>query len=55
MYRVSIDVGGTFTDLVAIEENTGKIVNINLQLVYDHDCSTYRLYPKLFLTGETHK
>ncbi len=29
-YRVSIDIGGTFTDLVAIGEKNGKIVNIKL-------------------------
>jgi N-methylhydantoinase A len=28
MYRVSVDVGGTFTDLVALNEETGRIINI---------------------------
>ncbi len=28
MYRVSVDVGGTFTDLVALDEITGEIINI---------------------------
>ena len=28
MYRVSVDVGGTFTDLVALDENTGTVINI---------------------------
>lgn len=28
MYRVSVDVGGTFTDLVALDEETGRILNI---------------------------
>lgn len=28
MYRVSVDVGGTFTDLVAFNEKTGEILNI---------------------------
>ena len=28
MYRVSVDVGGTFTDLVALHELTGEIINI---------------------------
>jgi N-methylhydantoinase A len=28
MFRVSVDVGGTFTDLVALDEKTGEIVNI---------------------------
>ena len=28
MYRVSVDVGGTFTDLVALDEVTGEIINI---------------------------
>ena len=28
MYRISIDVGGTFTDLVALNEKTGEILNI---------------------------
>ena len=28
MYRVSVDVGGTFTDLVALDEKTGKVINI---------------------------
>lgn len=29
-YRVSVDIGGTFTDLVALEEETGKIINIKV-------------------------
>ncbi len=29
-YRVSIDIGGTFTDLVALEEETGELVNIKV-------------------------
>jgi N-methylhydantoinase A len=28
MYRVSIDVGGTFTDLVALDERSGEVINI---------------------------
>lgn len=28
MYRVSVDVGGTFTDLVALDEETGEVINI---------------------------
>jgi N-methylhydantoinase A len=28
MYRVSVDVGGTFTDLVALDESTGAVINI---------------------------
>jgi len=28
MYRVSVDVGGTFTDMVALDEETGTILNI---------------------------
>ena len=28
MFRVSVDVGGTFTDLVALNEETGELVNI---------------------------
>ncbi len=28
MYRVSVDIGGTFTDLVALDEVTGEIINI---------------------------
>lgn len=28
MYRVSVDVGGTFTDLVALDEKTGEVINI---------------------------
>jgi len=28
MYRVSVDVGGTFTDLVALDEVSGDIINI---------------------------
>lgn len=28
MYRVSVDVGGTFTDLVALDEETWEVVNI---------------------------
>jgi N-methylhydantoinase A len=30
VYRVSVDVGGTFTDLVAMEEETGWILNIKV-------------------------
>ncbi|MCW3977779.1 MAG: hydantoinase/oxoprolinase family protein [Candidatus Bathyarchaeota archaeon] len=29
-YRVSIDIGGTFTDLVALSEESGEILNIKL-------------------------
>ncbi len=29
-YRVSIDVGGTFTDLVALKEESGELVNIKV-------------------------
>ena len=29
-YRVSVDVGGTFTDLVALNEDTGDLVNIKV-------------------------
>jgi N-methylhydantoinase A len=28
VFRVSVDVGGTFTDLVALDEETGRIINI---------------------------
>jgi len=28
MYRVSVDVGGTFTDLVALDEHSGEVINI---------------------------
>ena len=28
MYRVSVDVGGTFTDLVALDESSGDVINI---------------------------
>ena len=28
MYRVSVDVGGTFTDLVALDESSGEVINI---------------------------
>ena len=30
MYRVSVDVGGTFTDLVAMDEETGRVTNIKV-------------------------
>lgn len=30
MYRVSVDVGGTFTDLVAMNEETGEVINIKV-------------------------
>ena len=33
MFRVSIDVGGTFTDLVALEEETGRLENIKVPTV----------------------
>jgi N-methylhydantoinase A len=29
-YRVSIDIGGTFTDLVALKEESGELVNIKI-------------------------
>ena len=29
-YRVSIDIGGTFTDLVALNERSGEILNIKV-------------------------
>jgi N-methylhydantoinase A len=31
--RVSVDVGGTFTDLVALDEETGKVENIKVPSV----------------------
>jgi len=30
VYRVSVDVGGTFTDLVAMNEETGEVINIKV-------------------------
>ena len=30
MFRVSVDVGGTFTDLVALDEETGEILNVKV-------------------------
>ncbi|MBD3207193.1 hydantoinase/oxoprolinase family protein, partial [Candidatus Bathyarchaeota archaeon] len=33
MLRISVDVGGTFTDLVAFDEETGKILNIKTPTV----------------------
>ncbi|MFH2111377.1 MAG: hydantoinase/oxoprolinase family protein [Candidatus Bathyarchaeota archaeon] len=33
MIRVSVDVGGTFTDLVAFHEDTGRILNIKVPTV----------------------
>jgi len=33
MFRVSIDVGGTFTDLVALDDDSGRIVNIKVPSV----------------------
>lgn len=33
LYRVSVDVGGTFTDLVALETNSGQILNIKVPSV----------------------
>ncbi|MFB0567359.1 MAG: hydantoinase/oxoprolinase N-terminal domain-containing protein, partial [Candidatus Bathyarchaeia archaeon] len=29
-YRVSIDIGGTFTDLVALNEESGEVLNIKV-------------------------
>lgn len=29
-YRVSIDIGGTFTDLLALDEETGTLTNIKI-------------------------
>ena len=28
LFRVSVDVGGTFTDLVALDEETGEMINV---------------------------
>jgi N-methylhydantoinase A len=33
LFRVSVDVGGTFTDLVAFDEETGEILNIKVPSV----------------------
>lgn len=33
MFRVSVDVGGTFTDLVALDEETGRVENIKVPSV----------------------
>ncbi|MDP2900349.1 MAG: hydantoinase/oxoprolinase family protein [Candidatus Bathyarchaeota archaeon] len=33
MFRVSVDVGGTFTDLVALDEETGRLENIKVPSV----------------------
>jgi len=33
LYRVGIDVGGTFTDLVAFDEETGELLNIKIPSV----------------------
>ena len=33
MFRVSVDVGGTFTDLVALDEGTGRVMNIKVPSV----------------------
>ena len=59
MYRVSVDVGGTFTDLVAFDEETGDILNIKTpsapmnpergvvkafrQYLEDHEASAVRM------------
>ncbi|MCX6649101.1 MAG: hydantoinase/oxoprolinase family protein [Candidatus Bathyarchaeota archaeon] len=33
MFRVSVDIGGTFTDLVALDEETGRVMNIKVPSV----------------------
>ncbi|TEU09159.1 hypothetical protein E3J20_07020, partial [Candidatus Bathyarchaeota archaeon] len=33
LFRVSVDVGGTFTDLVALEEETGEMLNFKVPSV----------------------
>ncbi|MFQ6054083.1 MAG: hydantoinase/oxoprolinase family protein, partial [Candidatus Bathyarchaeia archaeon] len=33
LFRVSVDVGGTFTDLVALDEGTGELLNIKVPSV----------------------
>jgi N-methylhydantoinase A len=33
LYRVSVDVGGTFTDLVSLETSSGQILNIKVPSV----------------------
>lgn len=33
LFRVSVDVGGTFTDLVALDEETGEMINVKVPSV----------------------
>ena len=51
MLRVSVDVGGTFTDLVSLDEETGELVNIKVPSVPTNPEEGVIDAFKLFLDG----
>ena len=53
LFRVSVDVGGTFTDLVALDEETGELVNIKVPSVPRNPERGVVEALKLFLRGAT--
>jgi len=53
LLRVSVDVGGTFTDLVALDEETGEVVNIKVPSVPRNPERGVVDAFRLFLRGRT--
>jgi N-methylhydantoinase A len=51
MFRASVDVGGTFTDLVALDEVTGEIINIKTPSVPKNPEQGVLNAVKMFLMG----
>ena len=51
MFRISIDVGGTFTDLVAFNEDTGEIYNIKIPTIPRNLDKGILIALKKFLAG----
>ncbi|MDH5268202.1 MAG: hydantoinase/oxoprolinase family protein, partial [Candidatus Bathyarchaeota archaeon] len=50
-YRVSTDIGGTFTDLVALNEQTGKSMNFKVSSTPKKPANAVIEVFKLFLKG----
>jgi N-methylhydantoinase A len=49
-YKVSIDIGGTFTDLIALDETTGSLVNIKIPSTPTNPAAGFLQVLKRFLT-----
>ncbi|UCF58917.1 MAG: hydantoinase/oxoprolinase family protein, partial [Candidatus Bathyarchaeota archaeon] len=50
-YRVSTDIGGTFTDLIALNEKTGKLLNFKVSSTPKKPADAVIEVFKLFLKG----